>query len=145
LLRTHVQPQIVLHVSNQSVPRGFGNHLHYSKEGKKVAITLRNLQENDTDNYVCVEEVKTRKNTQSLSATGTMVLVKEGEQAYSQQACSDSSWIIYSLLILVALLFCALVCCTLYRVNIKKCFEKKTPNTVYEDMSYSSRRNTLVR
>ncbi|XP_027547698.1 T-cell antigen CD7 [Neopelma chrysocephalum] len=148
LLRTHVQPESVLYVSNQNATRilpAFADRLEYSREGKQIVITLHNLQENDSDNYVCAEEVKHVKNTRLLSASGTMVLVKEGEQAYSQKACSHSSWVIYSLLIVVALLFCALVCCTLYRVNIKKYFQKTTPNVVYEDMSYSSRRNTLVR
>ncbi|KFW79482.1 T-cell antigen CD7, partial [Manacus vitellinus] len=148
LLRTHVQPESVLYVSNQSatrIPAAFAERLEYSREGKQMVITLHDLQENDSDNYVCAEEVKHGKNTRLLSASGTMVLVKEGEQAYSQKACSGSSWVIYSLLIVVALLLCALVCCTLYRANIKKYFQKNPPNVVYEDMSYSSRRNTLVR
>ncbi|XP_071429446.1 T-cell antigen CD7 isoform X2 [Pithys albifrons albifrons] len=149
LLKTHVQPEEVLQLLSQSAARispAFAGRLNYSKEGKQMVITLHNLQKNDTDNYVCAEQVTT-KNTRLLSARGTMVLVKdaEGQQAYSQQACSAGSWAIYSLSILVALLFCALVCCTLYHVNIKKYFQKKTLNVVYEDMSYSSRRNTLVR
>ncbi|NXG00341.1 CD7 protein, partial [Sakesphorus luctuosus] len=147
LLRTHVQPEEVLQLLNQSAARispAFADRLNYSKEGKQMVITLHNLQKNDTDNYVCAEQVTT-KNTRLLSARGTMVLVKEGQQAYSQQACSASSLATYSLIILVALLFCALVCCTLYHVNIKKNSQKKSPNAVYEDMSYSSRRNTLVR
>ncbi|NWR31907.1 CD7 protein, partial [Tachuris rubrigastra] len=147
LLRTHVQPKSVLYVSNQNTSRilpAFAGRLEYSKEGRQIVITLRNLQENDSDNYVCAEEVKDVKNTRLLSASGTMLLVKGG-QAHSQQACRDTSWVIYSLLIVVVLLFCALVCCTLYRVNIKKYFQKKPPNVVYEDMSYSSRRNTLAR
>ncbi|OWK53862.1 hypothetical protein RLOC_00008625 [Lonchura striata] len=69
-----------------------------------------------------------------------MVLVKEVEQA-----CEKSSWDSYVLGTVVALLFCALVCCTLYRVEVKKYFQKKKPNVVYEDMSYNSRRSTLVR
>ncbi|KAJ7404407.1 T-cell antigen CD7 isoform X1 [Willisornis vidua] len=149
LLKTHVQPEEVLQLLSQSAARispAFAGRLNYSKEGKQVVITLHNLQKNDTDNYVCAEQVTT-KNTRLLSARGTMVLVKdaEGQQAYSQQPCSGSSWAIYSLSILVALLLCALVFCTLYHVNLKKYFQKKTPNVVYEDMSYSSRRNTLVR
>ncbi|NWU09111.1 CD7 protein, partial [Cephalopterus ornatus] len=143
LLKTHVQPESVLYVSNQNTARilpAFADRLEYSKEGKQIEITLHNLQENDSDNYVCAEEVKNVKNTHLLSASGTMLLVKGGEQA-----CSDNSWVIYSLLIVVALLFCALVCCSLYRVNMKKYFQKETPNVVYEDMSHGSRRNTLVR
>ncbi|NXE87582.1 CD7 protein, partial [Menura novaehollandiae] len=143
LLRTHVQPAEVLYVSDLNVsrvPPAFANRLEYSKEGKSIVITLHNLQQNDSDNYVCVEKVK---DSALHSASGTMVLVK-GEQEYSQ-ACNKSSWDVYALIVVVALLFCALVCCTLYRVDVKKYFQKQKPNIVYEDMSYNSRRNTLVR
>ncbi|NWW73847.1 CD7 protein, partial [Climacteris rufus] len=140
LLRTYVKPARVLFVSNlneSSVSPAFLNRLEYSKEGKRVLITLHNLQKNDNDNYVCAEEVK---RSPLLSAIGTLVLVKEGEQA-----CGNGSWDVYALIIMVVLLFCALVCCTLYRVDVKKYFQKKKPNVVYEDMSYNSRRNTMVR
>ncbi|XP_057230057.1 uncharacterized protein LOC130578172 [Malurus melanocephalus] len=140
LLRTHVQPGKVLYVSNLNVPEvspAFENRLDYSRQGNKTVITLYNLQKNDSDNYVCAEAVK---KSPLLSASGTMVLVQEVEQA-----CSKRSWGLYALIIVVALLFCALVCCTLYRVNVKKQFQKKKHNVVYEDMSFNSRRNTLVR
>lgn len=144
LLRTHVQPGQVLYVSNRNMPKvspAFENRLDYSEEGNKMVITLLELQEKDSDNYVCAEEVE---KSPLLSASGTMVLVQEVEQAHSQ-ACEKSSWGFYALTIAVALLFCALVCCTLYRVDVKKYFQKKKPNVVYEDMSYNSRRSTLVR
>ncbi|NWV42065.1 CD7 protein, partial [Grantiella picta] len=144
LLRTHVQPGQVLYVSNLNVSEvspAFENRLEYSKEGNKMVITLHKLQEKDSDNYVCAEEVE---KSPLLSASGTMMLVQEVEQAHSQ-VCEKSSWDLYALTIVVALLFCALVCCTLYRVDVKKYFQKKKPNVVYEDMSYNSRRSTLVR
>ncbi|NWI85038.1 CD7 protein, partial [Pitta sordida] len=142
LLKTHVQPETVLYVSNQdaaSILPAFADRLNYTKEGKQIVITLHDLQKNDSDNYVCAEEVE---NSPLLSAKGTMVLVKDAE---GEQACRDSSWVVYSLIIVVALLFSALVCCALYHANMKKYFQKKNTNVVYEDMSYSSRRNTLVR
>ncbi|NXB55590.1 CD7 protein, partial [Struthidea cinerea] len=140
LLRTHMQPGRVLHVSKlnmSEVSPAFVNRLEYSREGNRMVITLQNLQEDDSDNYVCAEEVT---NAPLLSASGTMVLVQEAEQA-----CEKSSWVLYALTVVVALLFCSLVCCTLYRVDVKKYFQKKKPNVVYEDMSYNSRRSTLVR
>ncbi|NWT21497.1 CD7 protein, partial [Vireo altiloquus] len=140
LLRTHVQPDVVLHTSKLNITRvspAFVSRLEHSREGNRVVITLQNLQEKDSDNYVCAEEVT---NSPLLSASGTMVLVKE-----VKQTCEKSSWDLYALAVVVALLFCALVCCTLYRVDVKKYFQKKNPNGVYEDMSYNSRRSTLVR
>ncbi|XP_041315371.1 T-cell antigen CD7 [Pyrgilauda ruficollis] len=137
LFRTHVQPRKVLSVSNLNMSKvspDFGNRLEYSREGSRTVVTLHKLQEKDSDNYVCAQEVK---GSPLLTAIGTMVLVKE--------ACEKSSWEFYGLLVVVALLFCALVCCTLYRVDVKKYFQKKKPNVVYEDMSYNSRRSTLVR
>ncbi|XP_038013330.1 uncharacterized protein LOC119709513 [Motacilla alba alba] len=140
LLRTLVQPGMVLSVSNLNVSEvspAFGNRLEYSREGNRTVVTLHKLQENDSDNYICALKVK---GSPLLSASGTMLLVKEVEQA-----CKKSSWDLYAVLIVVALLFCALVCCTLYHVVVKKYFQKKKPNVVYEDMSYNSRRSTLVR
>ncbi|KAF2978898.1 hypothetical protein EK904_010585 [Melospiza melodia maxima] len=140
LFRTHVQPGTVLSVPNlrgSGVSPAFENRLEYSREGNRIVVLLHKLQENDSDNYICAQEVK---GSPLFSARGTMVLVKEVEQA-----CEKSSWDLYALLIVVAVLFCALVCCALYRVDVKKYFQRKKPNEVYEDMSYNSRRSTLVR
>ncbi|NXU34718.1 CD7 protein, partial [Drymodes brunneopygia] len=140
LLRTHVQPGTVLSVSNLNVPSvslDFGDRLNYSREGNRSVITLHSLQEKDSDNYVCAEEVK---DSPLLLGSGTIVLVQDAEEA-----CKKISWGLYGLGIVVALLFCALVCCTLYRVDVKKYFQKRKPNVVYEDMSFNSRRSTLVR
>ncbi|NWI75096.1 CD7 protein, partial [Dryoscopus gambensis] len=142
LLRTHVQPGVVLRVSYpnmSSVSPAFESRLVYSREGNRTMITLHNLQEKDSDTYVCAEEVI---NSPLLLASGTMVVVKDAEV---EQAYKKSSWYLITLIVMVALLFCALVCCALYRVDVKKYFQKKKPNVVYEDMSYNSRRSTLVR
>ncbi|KFR04319.1 T-cell antigen CD7, partial [Opisthocomus hoazin] len=143
LLKTCVQPERVLYVSSQNASAifpAFANRLEYSKEEKKIVITLHNLRKNDSDVYVCAGVFK-GSSSLSVSRSGTMMMIKEVEQT----ACSNSSWAIYGLTVVVALLFSALICCTLYRVNMKKYFQKSKPNAVYEDMSYSSRRSTLVR
>ncbi|NXE43955.1 CD7 protein, partial [Ptilorrhoa leucosticta] len=140
LLRTHVQPGRVLYASKLNVSKvspAFVSRLEYSREGNRTEITLHSLQEKDSDNYVCAEDVK---NSPLLSASGTMVLVKE-----VKRACEKSSWDLYALAVVVAVLFCALVSCTLYRLDVKKYFQKKKTNVVYEDMCYNSRRSTLVR
>ncbi|KFO86729.1 T-cell antigen CD7, partial [Buceros rhinoceros silvestris] len=142
LLRTHVQPERVLHVLNQNAPTidpSFANRLEYSKEEKKIVITLHDLQKNDSDVYVCAAEEE-NSSFLSMSRSGTMMVVKEVEQT----DCGNGSWVIYGLTTVVLLLFSALICCTLYRVNVKKCFQRREQNTVYEDMSYRSRHNTLV-
>ncbi|OPJ88711.1 T-cell antigen CD7 isoform A [Patagioenas fasciata monilis] len=141
LLKTQMQPERVLHVSSpntSTISPAFANRLEYSKQENKIVITLHNLQKNDSDIYVCAAMVK-NFSFLLVNRRGTMMLIKEAEQTYC------NSWVLYSLIIVVALLFSALICCTLYRVNMKKYFHKRKPNTVYEDMSYSSRRNTLVR
>ncbi|NXH98133.1 CD7 protein, partial [Pachycephala philippinensis] len=143
LLRTHVQPGRVLYPLKPNVSRvspAFASRLQYSREGNRMVITLQNLQEKDSDNYVCAADVA---NSPLLSASGTMVLVKAVEQECKER--TPHSWGLYALAVVVALLFCALVCCTLHRVDVKKYFQKKQPNVVYEDMSYNSRRSTLVR
>ncbi|KFQ50079.1 hypothetical protein N333_11903, partial [Nestor notabilis] len=143
LLKTHVQPERVLYVSSQNASTifpAFANRLEYSKEGEKIVVTLHNLRRNDSDIYVCAGVVK-NSSFLSVSRSGTMMLIKEAEHT----DCRKSSWLIYGLIIVVMLLFSVLMCCTLYHVDIKKYFQNKTPNTVYEDMSYSFRQNILQR
>ncbi|NXS99992.1 CD7 protein, partial [Jacana jacana] len=144
LLKTQRQPERVLYVSSQNasiISSAFTNRLEYSKEEKKIVITLHNLRKNDSDLYVCAGVLK--KSSHLLaSRSGTMVLVTEVEKT----DCSNSSWAIYGLIIVVVvLLFSELLYCTLCRVNMKKYFKREERNAVYEDMSFSSRRSTLVR
>ncbi|NWW85440.1 CD7 protein, partial [Rhynochetos jubatus] len=78
LLKTHMQPERVLYVSRQNTSTifpAFANRLEYSKEEKKLVITLHNLQKNDSDIYVCVGVLK---NSSFLSGNrkGTMILIK---------------------------------------------------------------------
>ncbi|NXI36365.1 CD7 protein, partial [Galbula dea] len=143
-LRTHVHREKVLQVSSQNASTlspAFANRLEYSKEEKKIVITLHSLQKNDSDIYVCAR-VETNGSFLSANGSGTMMLITGNEE---QRNCPNSSWGIYGLIIVVVLLSSALICCTLYRVNMKKCFQERSPNSVYEDMSYTSRCNTLVR
>ncbi|KAM6344286.1 T-cell antigen CD7 isoform 1-T1 [Alca torda] len=145
LLKIHMQPERVLYVSSQNtstISPAFANRLEYSKEDKKIVITLHNLWKNDSDTYVCAGVLK-NSSSLSVNRSGTMMLVKDAET--EQVYCGNSSWGIYGLTIAVVLLFSALVCCALYRIDVKKYCQKKKPNAVYEDMSYSSRRSTLVR
>ncbi|NXH10332.1 CD7 protein, partial [Bucco capensis] len=142
LLKTHVQREQVLYVSSQNASRlsaAFANRLEYSKEEKKIVVTLHNLQQDDSDIYVCAGLLK-NSSFLSVNGSGTMVMIKEVEQT----DCHHSSWSIYGLTIVVVLLFSALMCCTLYHVDVKKYFQKRKQNSVYEDMSYRSRCNTLV-
>ncbi|KFM07682.1 hypothetical protein AS27_06413, partial [Aptenodytes forsteri] len=143
LLKTHMQPERVLYVSSQNASTtfpAFVNCLEYSKQEKKIAITLHNLWKNDSDRYVCAGVLK-NSSFLSVNRSGTTVLIKEVEQT----GCSNSSWGIYGLTTMAALLFSVLICCTLYRVNMKKYFQKRKPNAVYEDMSCRFRHDTLIR
>ncbi|XP_021270815.1 uncharacterized protein LOC110407428 [Numida meleagris] len=142
LLRNHMQHEKVLYVSSQNTSTifpTFANRLEYSKQEKKLVITLHNLQKNDTDIYVCAATLK--NSSVSVSESGTMVLVKGEEQT----ECSISSLAIYVPTIAAVLLLFALICYILQHVDMKKYFQKKKINVVYEDMSFSSRSNTLVR
>ncbi|NXU53313.1 CD7 protein, partial [Turnix velox] len=143
LLKTQVQPESVLYVSPQNeaaVLPAFSGRLEYSKREEKLVITLHNLQKNDSDLYVCAAVLK-NSTSFSVNGSGTMMVVKEVEQT----ECRGNSWGIYGLLIVVVLLSCVLVCCILYHVDVKKYFQRRKPNAVYEDMSFCSRRSTLVR
>lgn len=78
LLKTHTQPEGVLCVSSQKALEifpVFANRLEYSKEEKKLVITLHNLQQSDNDVYVCAA-VLNNSFLFSVSQRGTMVMVK---------------------------------------------------------------------
>uniref|UniRef100_A0A8C0EHP7 Ig-like domain-containing protein n=1 Tax=Bubo bubo TaxID=30461 RepID=A0A8C0EHP7_BUBBB len=78
LLKTHMQPERVLHVSSQNdstIFPAFANRLEYSKQEKKIVITLHNLQKNDSDIYVCAVVVK-NSSFLSVNRSGTMMLIK---------------------------------------------------------------------
>ncbi|XP_052543685.1 T-cell antigen CD7 [Tympanuchus pallidicinctus] len=144
LLKTHMQPEKVFYVSSQNTTTifpTFANRLEYSKQEKKLVITLHNLQENDTDVYACAAGLK--NSSPFVNESGTMVLVKGGKQT----ECSIGSLAIYTPTIVVGvLLLSAVIFYILNSVNVKKkFFQKKKTNVVYEDMSFSSRSNTLVR
>lgn len=142
LLKIHMQLENVLCVSSQNtstISPTFANRLECSKQEEKLVITLHNLQESDTDIYVCAAALK--NSSLAVSESGTMVLVKGGKQT----VCSTSSLAIYIPTIVVALLLSALTCYILSRIDMKNFFQKKKINVVYEDMSFSSRSNTLVR
>ncbi|NXP12497.1 CD7 protein, partial [Thinocorus orbignyianus] len=115
LLKTQIRPEKVLYVLSQNastISPAFANRLEYSKGEKKIVITLHKLRKSDSGIYVCAVVLK---NSHSLSASGsgTVMLIEEVEKT----DCSSSSWYIYSLIIVVALLFSALVYCTLSRAN----------------------------
>ncbi|NXG50116.1 CD7 protein, partial [Psilopogon haemacephalus] len=115
LLKTHVHRERVLCVSSQNTSTtslAFANRLEYSNEEKKIVITLHNLQENDSDIYVCAGLVK-KVPYFLVSGSGTMMLIKG-----TQIDCRNSFWIICALAIMVALLLTALMCCALSRVDV---------------------------
>uniref|UniRef100_A0A8B9DS85 Immunoglobulin domain-containing protein n=1 Tax=Anser cygnoides TaxID=8845 RepID=A0A8B9DS85_ANSCY len=99
LLKIHMQPEGVLCVSSQKALEifpAFANRLEYSKQEKKLVITLHNLQQSDSDVYVCATVLK-NSSLFSVSQRGTMVLVKGIAILFSFRTqeslgrCSDSS------------------------------------------------------
>ncbi|NXC76322.1 CD7 protein, partial [Anhinga anhinga] len=139
LLKTHVQPERVLYVSSWNVSTifpAFANRLEYSKQEKKIVITLHNLRKNDSDIYVCAGV----KNSSSLSVSrsGTVMLIK-GTILLLMDSQDVNGLLGQGLFKLCSELAVCFV------LQMKKNFLKRKPNAVYEDMSYSSRRNTLIR
>uniref|UniRef100_A0A669Q3I8 Immunoglobulin domain-containing protein n=1 Tax=Phasianus colchicus TaxID=9054 RepID=A0A669Q3I8_PHACC len=126
LLRTQMQPEKVFHVSSQNTTTIFSTfayHLEYSKQGKNLVITLHNLQESDTDIYLCAAKLK--NSSLLVSESGTMVLVKGTQlnkglhRCGKQTECSINSLAISTPTIVVGvLLLSALIFCILNRVNV---------------------------
>uniref|UniRef100_U3I1C0 Immunoglobulin domain-containing protein n=1 Tax=Anas platyrhynchos platyrhynchos TaxID=8840 RepID=U3I1C0_ANAPP len=131
LLKTHKQPEGVLCVSSQKALEifpVFANRLEYSKEEKKLVITLHNLQQSDNDVYVCAA-VLNNSFLFSVSQRGTMVMVK--------------GIVLLPHCVMREILAAGLLRCKL--ATWSGSFQALKTNAVYEDMSYSSRRNTFVK
>uniref|UniRef100_A0A8C2YHB0 CD7 molecule n=1 Tax=Coturnix japonica TaxID=93934 RepID=A0A8C2YHB0_COTJA len=138
LLKIHMQLENVLCVSSQNtstISPTFANRLECSKQEEKLVITLHNLQESDTDIYVCAAALKNSSLT--VSESGTMLLVKGTQYIFSQATRQ-----LEGKLAPFQALFLMVSC---FVLQMKNFFQKKKINVVYEDMSFSSRSNTLVR
>ncbi|XP_075759666.1 T-cell antigen CD7 [Pelodiscus sinensis] len=107
-----------------------------------VRITLHGLQKNDTDLYVCQGSVLVNGDPRTVSGQGTMLVVKDMEQA----ECHVASWVPYALSFLTLLLVSVLGFLILSHVDIKKHCQKgkkNQANMVYEDMSFSRSFSTM--
>ncbi|XP_067403951.1 T-cell antigen CD7 [Emydura macquarii macquarii] len=147
LKRQVVNAMDVLYVSDQVNPTthlSYKDRINSSVHLTEVRITLHQLQKNDTDVYVCSGSVlDPNSNPRSVVGQGTILVVKEMEQA----ECQRASWVLYFLPSMALILLFVLGYFVLSRIHIKEHCQRgknKQANTVYEDMSYSLRRNTLA-
>ncbi|XP_032648673.1 T-cell antigen CD7 [Chelonoidis abingdonii] len=109
----------------------------------EVRIMLHRLQKNDTGLYVCRQSILEDFEPNYVSSQGTILVVKGMEQA----ECHMASWVPYVLSFMVLISVSALGYLILSHIDIKKhCQEgkKKQANSVYEDMSYTLRLNTMA-
>ncbi|XP_038227748.1 uncharacterized protein LOC119842960 [Dermochelys coriacea] len=137
----------VLYITNNgnttTVDFHYKDRIEISLLGTKVRITLHQLQKNDTAVYACSGSVLENFEPHCVLSQGTILVVKEMEQA----ECCKASWVPYVLSFTVLISVSALGYLILSHIDIKKhCQEgkKKQANTVYEDMSYTLRLNTLA-
>uniref|UniRef100_A0A8C3PNA3 Ig-like domain-containing protein n=1 Tax=Calidris pygmaea TaxID=425635 RepID=A0A8C3PNA3_9CHAR len=120
-LKTIIQPTNVFYVSEENtyIHPDFKSRLTYSREGSNLKITLHRLQESDSNIYQCSKYILSEGHHKRLNGKVTIIMVKGIAIAPFYTVC--------------------------FVLQMKKYFQKKKANAVYEDMSYSSRRSTLVR
>uniref|UniRef100_A0A452J3I1 Ig-like domain-containing protein n=1 Tax=Gopherus agassizii TaxID=38772 RepID=A0A452J3I1_9SAUR len=125
----------VLYITNNgsslTVNFHYKDRINISCLQTEVRITLHQLQKNDTGLYVCRGSILENYEPNCVSSQGTILVVK-GIVCFSIFFKSKSNGVCF-------VLFCFL--------QIKKhCQEgkKKQANTVYEDMSYTLRLNTIA-
>ncbi|CAM4556023.1 T-cell antigen CD7 [Lepidochelys kempii] len=147
LKREVVNAMEVLYIKNNShtstVNFHYKDRIESSLLGTEMRITLHQLQKNDTAVYVCSGSTLENFEPRNVLSHGTILVVKEMEQA----ECCVASWVPYVLSFMVLISVSALGYLILSHIDIKKhCQEgkKKQANTVYEDMSYTHRVNTLA-
>ncbi|KAJ1130380.1 hypothetical protein NDU88_008733 [Pleurodeles waltl] len=119
-----------------------------------TTITLHQLRKNDTDWYMCHSVViKEGSPVEEVFGGGTLLIVTDAKLAkQSEQSCQLGytwKWE-YTLLIglaVVILTLCAVIIINKLAIKQNSQFPKKkrVPNTVYEDMTSSIRRNTMTR
>lgn len=74
-----IQRVNVLNVSQNntaSIPPALANRTQYSTEGRNHRITLRNVQESDSDIYQCFKYVLNKDHQKKLKGKTTIVVVK---------------------------------------------------------------------
>ncbi|TFK01610.1 cytochrome P450 4B1-like [Platysternon megacephalum] len=137
----------VLYITNNgstlTVNFHYKDRIEISLLKTEVRITLHRLQKNDTALYVCRGSILEDFEPNCVSSQGTILVVKEMEQA----ECHVASWVPYVLSFMALISVSALGYLILSHIAIKKhCQEgkEKQANTVYEDMSYTLRLNTLA-
>uniref|UniRef100_A0A8D0GS44 CD7 molecule n=1 Tax=Sphenodon punctatus TaxID=8508 RepID=A0A8D0GS44_SPHPU len=112
-------------------------------------ITLRELQKNDTDVYYCRGIAVINGNHNSVSGSGTMLVVRDKcLEKMKQEERPSLSWLLYVLAFLGLFSVSLLGYIILSHIDIKKhCRRGKkgqAQNIVYEDMNCSLRRNNMA-
>nr|XP_033818122.1 T-cell antigen CD7-like isoform X2 [Geotrypetes seraphini] len=141
------------------------NHTEVFGNVRNFTVTLHWLQKNESDLYMCDGTIRipssTPKSLIPIRGSGTLVIITDGiyngsfsrnllEDSQTKCSRNDSSaWMIYVFIVLVVIIliligvFIFLAKTT--QTAFKHCYKPKkkaNQNIVYEDMSYSLRRNT---
>lgn len=77
-LRTSIHPVNVMYLSKENasfIHPALANRIKYSKEGRNLRITLHNVQESDSNIYLCTKFIK-KDNHERLNGKTTIVVVK---------------------------------------------------------------------
>ncbi|XP_054834227.1 uncharacterized protein LOC129328923 [Eublepharis macularius] len=132
------------HRKDKRVHYEYKGRIEYFELQNTVIIMLQKLQQNDSDKYICDGAVLINQNPVQVQGHGTILVVT----AKKLIKCSSSFWMWYVFLVVTLLLATALGYFILSHVDAKKYCQKKkgreAQNMVYEDMTYSLRRNTMA-
>lgn len=78
-LTTIIQPVNVIYVSKQNtsyILPALANRTKYSKDGRNLRVTLHNVQESDSNIYLCTKFIKSKGHHKKLTGKTTIVVVK---------------------------------------------------------------------
>ncbi|XP_030062326.1 T-cell antigen CD7 [Microcaecilia unicolor] len=128
----------IIYIQNNGDKRFDRNHTEVSGIVNNFTVTLHQLQENDSDLYLCDGSIYTSV-VQRIQGRGTLVIVTDFQQEWK-------SYLLIMLGVIILFLIGFLIFhAESLRMDVKHCYKpkKKTnQNLVYEDMSYSLKRNT---
>ncbi|KAJ6660457.1 hypothetical protein lerEdw1_017881 [Lerista edwardsae] len=145
LRRTLIKPMTVLYSTEQgkklTLDSGYINRTRYFELQDRAIVMVQQVEKKDSDVYVCQQIDKNFKET----STSDVILAVRDKSVMKLEKCSLFPWMLSALIALALLLICALGYFVLLHTDVKKYCQKgkgrEMQTIVYEDMSYSFKRN----
>ncbi|XP_061477814.1 uncharacterized protein LOC133382161 isoform X2 [Rhineura floridana] len=135
----------VEHGKSKTIAPEYENRMEYFELKNTATIMLKEVKKNDSDVYVCGGTVKINMEPKRMNFNSIILAVKASDMKPTKS--SSCLLMLYAIVFMSLLLASGLGYLILSRIDVKKYCKKgqgkEAHHMVYEDMSYSLRRNTV--